>query len=168
MKIELRQLSLSCRNEEYEMLQNIKNNENGFSNPVYEKSYEEYLLWLQKEDDYSKVNILPEGWIPETTCFLYIDGKPVGVGRIRHKTSKYLESIGVGNLGYAISEVYRGKGYGSILFKELLKNCIYFGYKNIKLFPYKNNIPTIKIMLKNGGTIVDSFNEEKYVIVIPI
>ncbi len=167
MKIEIKQLSLNCCNEEYEMLQNIKNDENGFSNPVYEKSYEEYLLWLQKEDDYSKGNNLPDGWIPETTYFLYIDDKPVGIGRIRHRSSKYLESIGVGNLGYAISKLYRGKGYGNIILKELLKKCISFGYDDIKLFPYKNNIPTIKVMLKNGGQIVDSFDDEKYVITIP-
>lgn len=168
MKIDIKRLSINCGNEEYEMLQNIENNENGFYNPVYEKSYEEYLLWLQKEDDYSKGSNLPDGWIPETTYFLYIDGKPVGVGRIRHRTSKYLESIGVGNLGYAISKLYRGKGYGDILFKELLKNCISFDYNDIKLFPYKNNIPTIRVMLKNGGKIVNSFDDEKYIIAIPI
>lgn len=137
MKIEIKQLSLNCGNEEYEMLQNIKNDENSFFNSVYEKSYKEYLLWLQKEDDYSKENNLPDGWIPQTTYFLYIDGKPVGIGRIRHRISKYLESIGVGNLGYAISKLYRGRGYGNIMLKELLQNCI-------------------------------SFDNEKYVISIPI
>lgn len=168
MKIEIKQLSLNCGNEEYEMLQNIKDSENGFSNPIYKKSYKEYLLWLQKEDDYSKGNNLLDDWIPQTTYFLYIDGKPVSIGRIRHRTSKYLESIGVGNLGYAISKLYRGKGYENILLKELLQNCISFGYNDIKLFPYKDNIPTIKVMLKNGGKIVCSFDDKKYVILIPI
>ncbi|MEI6578874.1 MAG: GNAT family N-acetyltransferase [Eubacteriales bacterium] len=168
MKIEIKQLSLNCNSKEYEMLQTIENNENGFSNPIYEKAYEEYLLWLQKEDDYSKGINLPEGWIPETTYFLYVDGEPIGIGRIRHSTNKHLESIGVGNLGYAISILYRGKGYGNILFQELLKKCISFGYNNIKLFPYKNNIQTIKVMLKNGGKIVDSFDNEKYELIIPV
>lgn len=54
MKIDLKQLSLNCSKEEYKMLQNVRNNENGFYNPVYEKSYEEYVEWLQKEEDYSK------------------------------------------------------------------------------------------------------------------
>jgi len=35
-----------------------------------------------------------------------------------------------------------------------------------KLFPYKNNIPTIKVMLKNAGQIVDSFDNKKFVITI--
>lgn len=110
---------------------------------------------------------MPKVWIPQTTYFLYIDSKPVGIGRIIHRTSDYLESIGVGNLGYAIGKMYRGMGYGNILLKELLKKCTAFGYDYIKLFPYKNNIPTVKVMLNNGGKIVDSFNGEKHVIVIP-
>ncbi|MZQ83278.1 GNAT family N-acetyltransferase [Paenibacillus sp. 5J-6] len=167
MKIEVQQLSLNDCKEKYDMLQTIRNNENGFYNPVFEMSYKEYLLWLQREDDYSKGNHLPESWIPQTTFFLFIDDEPIGIGRIRHKSSKYLESIGVGNLGYAISELHRGKGYGNILFRELLKKCISFGYDQIKLFPYKNNIPTVNIMLKNGGQITDSFDDEKYIVVIP-
>lgn len=166
MKIEIKQLSSNCSTKEYEMLQSIKNNENGFYNPVYEMSYKEYLLWLEKETAYSKGESLPEGWIPQTTYFLYIDDTPVGIGRIRHRTSDYLESIGVGNLGYAISKMYRGMGYGNILLKELLKKCTAFGYDHIKLFPYKNNITTVKVMIKNGGQIIDSFDDEKYVIVI--
>lgn len=35
MKTEIKQLSFNCGNEEYEMLQNIKNDENGFSNMVF-------------------------------------------------------------------------------------------------------------------------------------
>lgn len=36
----------------------------------------------------------------------------------------------------------------------------------IEQLSYKNNIPTIKVILKNGGQIVDSFDNEKYVITI--
>lgn len=50
---------------------------------------------------------------------------------------------------------------------ENLPECTSFGYDHIKLFPYKNNIPTVKVMLKNGGQVVDSFDDEKSVIVIP-
>lgn len=168
MKIELKQLSLTCGNAEYEMLQQIENGENGFSNPVYGLSYEEYRLWLQKEDDFSQEHNLPQGWIPETTYFLYCDGVPVGIGRIRHRTSEYLESIGVGNLGYAISRPQRGKGYGNILLQELLVKCAPLGYKEIKLFPYKDNVATVQVMLKNGGKIVNSLEPNKYVIVLPV
>lgn len=151
------------------MLQRISDGENGFSNPASQLSYEEYKEWLKKEDDYSRGINLPEGWIPATTYFLYINEIPVGYGRVRHSSSEYLENvIGAGNLGYGIAKPYRGKGYGSVLFKELLKKCKEAGYKEIRLFPLKSNAPTVKIMLKNGGEIIGEFNHEKYIIKIPI
>lgn len=138
-------------------------------NPAYQLSYEQYREWLQKEDDISKGINMPEGWIPATTYFLYINDVPVGYGRVRHSSSEYLEnSIGAGNLGYGISKEYRGKGYGNILFTELLKKCKDFGYTEIKLFPLKSNEATVKIMLRNGGKIVGNFKDEKHIILIPI
>ena len=117
MKIELKQLSIKMGQKEYDMLQGIIDGENGFSNPAYKLSENEYKKWLEKENNYSKGKELPEGWIPATTYFLYIDEIPVGYGRIRHSSSEYLENVvGAGNLGYAISKQYRGKGYGD--FKE--------------------------------------------------
>ena len=76
--------------------------------------------------------------------------------------------IGAGNLGYGISKEYRKKGYGNILFRELLTKCKNFGYSEIKLFPHKENIATVKIMLKNGGKIVGDFKGVKHIIRIPI
>ena len=98
-----------------------------------------------------------------------IDDIPVGYGRVRHSSSEYLENVvGAGNLGYGISKEYRGKGYGNILFKELLKKCKEHGYKEIKLFPLKTNEATIEIMMKNGGKIIGDFKGEKHIILIPL
>ena len=169
MKIELKQLSIKMGQPEYDMLQGIVDGENGFSNPAYKLSKNEYKKWLEKENNYSKGKELPEGWIPATTYLLYIDEIPVGYGRVRHSSSEYLENvIGAGNLGYAISKQYRGKGYGNLLFKELLNKCKDFGYTEIKLFPYKDNEATVRIMLKNGGEIIGEFKETKHIIRIPI
>lgn len=169
MKVELKQLSIDMSKREYNMLQDVLDEENGFTNPAYKLSYEEYKKWLKKEDDYSRGENLPEGWIPCTTYFLYIDDIPVGYGRIRHYSNESLEKIkGVGNFGYGIAQKYRGSGYGNILFSELLKKCKDFRYTEIKLFPYKSNIATLKIMMKNGGKIIGDFNEKKHIVLIPI
>lgn len=167
--IELKQLSLDMGRAEYDMLQDILAVENGFTNPAYNLSYDEYKEWLRVTDHHSIGVDLPEGWIPYTTYFLYVDDIPVGYGRVRHSSSEYLETVvGAGNLGYGIAKGHRGKGYGSILFKELLKKCKEIGYTEIKLFPMKNNEPTVKIMLKNGGQIIGDFNNQKHIIRIPL
>ena len=169
MKVELKQLNVNVEEQEYKMLQGILDIENGFTNPAYNLSYKEYKKWLQDADNHSKGLNLPDDWIPYTTYFLYIDDIPVGYGRVRHSSSEYLENVvGAGNLGYGISKEYRGKGYGNILFKELLKKCKEHGYKEIKLFPLKANEATIEIMMKNGGKIIGDFKGEKHIILIPL
>ena len=167
--IMLKQLSLDMGKPEYDMLQRIPAVENGFTNPAYNLSYDEYKEWLRITDNNSRGIDLPEDWIPYTTYVLYIDNVPVGYGRVRHSASEYLETVvGAGNLGYGIAKGYRGKGYGSILFKELLEKCKEIGYKEIKLFPMKSNEPTVKIMLKKGGQIIGDFKDLKYIIRIPL
>lgn len=169
MKVELKQLSVNMTKQEYVMFQGILDIENGFTNPAYNLTYNEYKKWLQEVDNHSKGLNLPDGWIPYTTYILYINDIPVGYGRIRHTSSEYLETVvGAGNLGYGISKECRGKGYGNILFKELLKKCKEHGYNEIKLFPLKTNEVTIKIMIKNGGRIIGNFKDEKYIISIPL
>ena len=167
--IALKQLSPDMGKPEYDMLQEILAVENGFTNPAYNLSYDEYKEWLRTTDSHSRGIDLPEGWIPYTTYVLYVDDIPVGYGRVRHSSSDYLETVvGAGNLGYGIAKEYRGKGYGSILFKELLKKCKEIGYREIKLFPMKNNAPTLKIMLKNGGRIIGDFKNYKHIIRISL
>ena len=169
MKVEFKQLSVNMTEQEYVMFQGILDIENGFTNPAYNLTYNEYKKWLQEVDNHSKGINLPDGWIPYTTYILYINDITVGYGRIRHSSSEYLETVvGAGNFGYGISKEYRGKGYGNILFKELLKKCKEHGYNEIKLFPLKTNEVTIKIMIKNGGRIIGNFKDEKYIISIPI
>ena len=53
-------------------------------------------------------------------------------------------------------------------FSELLKKCKDLGYTEIKLFPYKSNLATLKIMMKNGGQIIGEFKNEKHIVLIQI
>lgn len=169
MKVELKQTNINMGKPEYKMLQGLQSVENGFTNPAKDLTYKEYKKWLKDLNNHSKGIALPDGWIPYTTYILYIDDVPVGYGRVRHSSLDYLEKvIGAGNLGYGISKDYRGKGYGDILFKELLKKCKEHGYGEIKLFPYKINTASVKIILKNGGVIIGDFQNEKHIVSVPI
>ena len=57
-KIMLKQLSLDMGKPEYEMLQRIPAVENGFTNPAYNLSYDEYKEWLQITDNNSRGSLL--------------------------------------------------------------------------------------------------------------
>ena len=61
--IELKQLSLDMGKPEYDMLQGILDVENGFTNPAYDLSYDEYKEWLRITDNNSRGIDLPECWM---------------------------------------------------------------------------------------------------------
>ena len=136
------------------MLQEIADGENGFSNPACGLDWAAFQAWLRQEADYAQGRGLPEGWIPVSTYFLFVDGVPVGYGRVRHASSPYLEDVlRVGNLGYGVAASQRGKGYCKLLFAGLLEKCRDLGYQRIKLFPLKSNEATLRVMLGCGGVI---------------
>ena len=158
MEFELKQLSINNGVDEYNLLQTIDKTEYGFTNEVNGMSYDEYKNWLVIENDISQAKNLPENWVPQTTYFLYVDNKPVGIARIRHYSSDYLEKQGVGNFGYGIAKSYRGKGYGHILFQEVIKKCKYFGYSKICSFIYIENVVSNRIFIKNGAKFIEVFD----------
>ena len=69
--IELKQLSLDMGKTEYDMLQEIPEVENGFTNPAYNLSYDEYKEWLRVTDNHSIGLDLPEGWIPYSPLYSF-------------------------------------------------------------------------------------------------
>jgi len=158
VNIELRQLSIENGIAEYNMLQDIDANEYGFTNEVKGMSFEQYKKWLIEQDDYSKSRNLPKNFIPQTTYFLYVDNQPIGIARIRHFSADFLEKQGVGNFGYAIAKPYRGKGYGNVLFVNVLEKCKSLGYSKVKSFVHVDNIASNKVFIKNGAVFLGVYN----------
>ena len=103
----------------YDMLQGIDRRENYFSNDVKDMPYEEFSEWCRLQYEYANGRQLPDGYVPQSIYWLYIDGEPVGIGKICWKLTESSREVG-GNIRYAISRQYRGHGYGTILLKSLI------------------------------------------------
>ena len=163
MKIELIKLCENDGHEIYEMLQELPEDENGFINPMFGKSFDEYKEWLKKcVADANQAGII-DGWkVPQNTYWLYVDKKPVGYGKIRHFLTDKLLADG-GNIGYSIRPSQRNKGFGNILLSELVKECSNIGVDRALLTIHKNNTPSINIALKNHGVIEKSSDELHYI-----
>ncbi len=142
----------------FEMLQQIQNGENAFTNPVEGMSYEQYKKWLKEQENISLGIDLKEGYVPQTIFWLMDGNKPVGLGKIRHKLTDNSRRKG-GNIGLAISKEYRGCGYGSILLSELL--CM---MKQMEIEEYlytvkKYNYASKKVAEKNGLKLIKENSE---------
>lgn len=137
----------------YQMLQHIGAVENEFKNPVKGMSYDDFKQWLKQQDDWSRDVNVPDGYVGQT-CFWLMDNEvPIGFGKIRHALTDHSRQIG-GNIGYAISSEYRGKGYGFILLKMLLETADKMKIEEKLLTVEKFNYASRKVIEKNGGKLI--------------
>ncbi|MBP3567922.1 MAG: GNAT family N-acetyltransferase [Lachnospiraceae bacterium] len=167
MNLEIRKLSVNDGIEFYEMLQEMPADENGFTNSVAGKSYEEYKEWLNRSVQGSEQKEIIDGWkVPQTTFWLLEAGKPMGFGKVRHfLTEKLLEEGG--NVGYGIRPSARNRGLGKQLVGLLKEECGKLGIERMLLTIHKDNLPSRQVALANGGRI-DRETDERYYIWIDV
>ena len=154
MTIRLKQLHCDDGFDIYSMLQRIGPCENEFKNTAHGLNYQQYKEWLKQQDDWSMGLNLPDGYVAQTIFWLFDDNQPVGIGKIRHELNNHSRMIG-GNIGYAISSEYRGRGYGSVLLKELLRKADEMGVEEKILTVEKYNYASKKVIENNGGKLFD-------------
>lgn len=158
--IQLKKLSRNDGWDVFEMLKGIGEVENSYTNPTYEMTFSEFQEWLMQQEQWDKGEMLPEGYVAQSIYWLFDGCNPVGMGKIRHELTDN-SRINGGNIGYAISHPYRGRGYGSALLKLLLKEARTMGINEIILTIDKNNDASKKVCEKNGGFLFNE-NEERW------
>ena len=156
--IRLQKLSTNDGIDVFEMLKGIGSVEKSFTNPTYKMTYAEFRDWLSQQVLWDQGVMLPEGYVAQSIYWLYDGETPVGMGKIRHELTENSRKKG-GNIGYAISHSYRGKGYGSVLLKLLLEEAKRIGVNEILLTIDKNNEASKSVCEKNGGILFDENTE---------
>ena len=162
MNIELHPLSTADGMDIYDMLQEIPADENGFMNGMCGRGIDDFRLWLTRCMDASKGIGLEDWQVPQSTYWLYVDGKPVGFGKIRHRLTDKLRADG-GHIGYAIRPSCRGKGYGSLQLRMLLQEAKRLGIDQALVTIQNGNAPSLRTALGNGG-VIEKVTEEKHYI----
>lgn len=155
--MQLKKLSVEDGIDIFNMLQDIGVKENSFTNPVHGMSYFEFKKWLVRQDQWSRGENLPDGFVAESVYWLYDDG-PVGIGKIRHALTDHSRLVG-GNIGYAISSKYRNQGYGKKLLSLLLQEAKQLEVSEIVLTVDKYNEASKKVIEANGGKMYFENNE---------
>lgn len=167
MGLKIQKLSIDDGADIYRLLQELPSDENGFINSVAGKPYEAYRAWLQGAAASSAQKGLVDGWkVPQSTYWLYLDGAPIGYGKIRHFLTEKLKETG-GHMGISIHPSLRGRGYGKAFLALLIDESRKLGISEL-LFTIKNtNEPSIKAVLANGG-IIEKVTQERHYIVIDL
>ena len=159
--LELVRLSPSEGEAHYDLLQHIGRQENDFTNPVHDMTFEEFKLWLKQQDDWSRGENLPQGYVPQVCYWLVADKKPVGFGKIRTGLTERSRLEG-GNIGYAIDPRERGKGFGSKLLGFLLIKARELEVHRPLLTIRKNNMASRRVAELNGAQLINETEDWWY------
>ncbi|MCD2347374.1 GNAT family N-acetyltransferase [Clostridium guangxiense] len=157
MEIKLKELSIYDGTDIFAMIKEIGPGENGFINGGYRICYDEFKSYLEGHFELSRGMNLSSRYVPQTIYWLYINDRPVGIGKLRHHLNDRLKEVG-GHIGYTIRPSERRKGYGNILLKELLKEAKKSGVNKVFITCIKGNMPSRKIIERNNGKLQDIFH----------
>jgi len=163
LEYEFRKLSCEDGRDIYDMLQQLPEEENGFLNRARGLSYEEFKAWLRHCEINAQRTEVYDGWkVPQQVFWLYADGVPVGVGKLRPLLTDALRQAG-GNAGYSVAPAYRGMGYAKVILQGLLKEARKIGMTQLLITVRNNNPASIRVALSCGG-VIDHVNDVRHYI----
>ncbi|MBQ8311807.1 MAG: GNAT family N-acetyltransferase [Clostridia bacterium] len=163
MSIELKKLTAHDGRDAYDFLQTLPKDENGFINSAAGMTFEEFRHWCARCAESAEKTEIEDGWkVPQTTYWLYAEGKPVGMGKMRHALTDSLRVAG-GHIGYAIAPDARNRGYGKLLLKGMLREARQKGIDRVLVTIHNDNVASIRVALGCGG-VIEQITEERHLI----
>jgi predicted acetyltransferase len=152
MKIELKELSESDDQDIFEMIQEIGLGENGFTTNFAESNFDDFKGSLSRLVEISRGIDIPEGYVPQTIYWLYVNHRPIAYGKLRHKLNEKLLMYG-GHVGYIVRPSERGKGYGKLFLAELMKAAKQMEINRLLITCDDNNTRSRKVVESNNGKL---------------
>ena len=117
---------------------------------------ERYEDWIQSVTDNMSAETVSPDWVVTDTYFAVDEsGRVVGIIDFRHTLNDFLKDLG--NCGYSVRPSERGKGYATEMLRLLLKTARETGMKELHLSVEKDNVPSVRTIVKNGGVYERSF-----------
>lgn len=157
MKVILKELSIYDGIDIFAMIKEIGPGDNGFINGGYHIGYSEFGSYLQGNLEMAYGTNLSSRYVPQTTYWLYINEKPIGIGKLRHYLNESLKEVG-GHISYTIRPSERKKGYGNLILRELLKEAKRKNITEVFITCIESNISSRKVIEANNGILQDTFH----------
>lgn len=113
-----------------------------------------YEAWLEESARLEDPAMLPEGYVPSHVFFLSSDsGELLGHISVRTRLNEALAQYG-GHVGYIVSPVHRGRGFGGHLLQLGLEEARRLGLKEVLITCDQDNLASRKMIESRGGRLV--------------
>ncbi len=147
--------------EQWECSRLMPLDENGFENCDYDISYEDFCSKALPRmlDEEQGIN-LPEGYVPCTQYYLWLDKKCIGIFHFRHCLNDFLRN-GSGHIGYGLLKEYRGKGYGTMGLYLMVKEAFKIIKEDEVYLSANIDNPASVSVQKHCGAVVHHSDDKK-------
>ena len=151
--LEHKEKALAYRQEHFDHGENIIN-----GSELLDKT-ECYEEWLQSIKNNENPETVSSDWVV-TDTFFAVDEQDeiVGIIDLRHTLNEFLKDFG--NSGYSVRPSQRKKGYATEMLRQVLDIARRAGLTELHLSVEKDNLPSVKTIIKNGGVYERSFEFE--------
>ena len=151
--LEHKEKALAYRQEHFDHGENIIN-----GSELLDKT-ECYEEWLQSIKNNENTETVSSDWVV-TDTFFAVDEQDeiVGIIDLRHTLNEFLKDFG--NSGYSVRPSQRKKGYATEMLRQVLDIARRAGLTELHLSVEKDNLPSVKTIIKNGGVYERSFEFE--------
>ena len=120
---------------------------------------EEYEAWLEAVTNNTKAETVNPAWVVTDTFFALDEAdRIVGIIDLRHTLNDFLRDFG--NCGYSVRPSERRKGYATEMLRLLCETAKASGMTELHLSVERDNLPSVKTIVKNGGVPERSFTFE--------
>ena len=117
-------------------------------------NYEVYEEWLDYIENLRNDKV--SGWPPVTTYFGVYNDNIIGMINIKHRLNENWRE----HINYGVRPSERRKGYATKMLALALNECERLGLKRVFMSIDKDNVGSVKVLIKNGGILESEYTED--------
>lgn len=149
----LKEKALDYRQEHFE------NNEMVINGSELLDKADSYEDWLKSVTDNASLDTVNPNWVLTDTFFAIDENENIiGIIDLRNTLNDFLKDVG--NIGYSVRPSERRKGYATEMLRQILLIAKQAGLQKVQVSAARDNEPSVKTIIKNGGKYERSFEFE--------
>ena len=112
--------------------------------------------WIEYVSNNVNLDSVSPDWVLTDTYLAIKSGRIVGIVCLRHYLNDFLSDFG--HIAFSVRPQERNKGYATEMLSLILDKARDISMNEVKLSAKKDNVASIKTIIKNGGVYSYSFS----------